>query len=226
MTAVDRLDDHGRPSSPLEAGPARVSRRSSARSSRRPSRRSSRSRRQKYQAQIDEIDSKIKQAEQRVPTQRAAEIGKLDRELDEPGGQDRAARHAAAVQEGRARQQAQPLRRHDRARRGSARPRRYLNTTVADGREGARRPLAGARGGRRPSSRRKKAEKEKLLGYVDNLKKEREKLTREADRVKRLIEQKERSTVLRPAQRDGFRGPARHRHGCRPPRSSRSACPT
>ena len=37
----------------------------------------------------------------------------------------------------------------------------------------------------------KKDEKEKLLGYVDNLKKDREKLTREADRVKRVIEQKE-----------------------------------
>ena len=34
-------------------------------------------------------------------------------------------------------------------------------------------------------------EKEKLLGYVDDLKKEKERLTREADRVKRVIEQKD-----------------------------------
>ncbi len=45
----------------------------------------------------------------------------VDRELDKLGGEVRAARHAAAVQEGRARQQAQPLRRHDRPRRGSTR---------------------------------------------------------------------------------------------------------
>jgi cbb3-type cytochrome oxidase cytochrome c subunit len=37
----------------------------------------------------------------------------------------------------------------------------------------------------------KKAEKEKLLGFVDDLKKEKERLTREADRVARVIEQKD-----------------------------------
>ncbi len=37
----------------------------------------------------------------------------------------------------------------------------------------------------------KKAEKEKLLGFVDDLKKEKERLTREADRVRRVIEQKD-----------------------------------
>ena len=37
----------------------------------------------------------------------------------------------------------------------------------------------------------KEAEKEKLLGYVDNLEERKKKLTREVDRVKRLIEQKD-----------------------------------
>ncbi len=37
----------------------------------------------------------------------------------------------------------------------------------------------------------KKAEKEKLLGFVDDLKKEKERLTREADRVARVLEQKD-----------------------------------
>jgi cbb3-type cytochrome oxidase cytochrome c subunit len=37
----------------------------------------------------------------------------------------------------------------------------------------------------------KKGEKEKLLGFVDELKKEKERLTREADRVRRVIDQKD-----------------------------------
>ena len=76
----------------------------------------------------------------------------------------------------------------------------------------------------------KKAEKEELLGYVDELKKEREQLTREADRVERVIEQKDAALRWPGAlvlEADGF--PPRAcpaSTSCRRPRSSRSACPS
>ena len=72
----------------------------------------------KYQTQIDEIDAKIKAAEAGAET-RGRELRKIDNELNMLEGTAEDARHAAAVQEGRARQQAQPLRRHDRPRRGT-----------------------------------------------------------------------------------------------------------
>ena len=51
----------------------------------------------------------------------------------------------------------------------------------------------------------KKAEKEKLLGFVDDLTKERERLTREADRVQRVIKQKDEQYGFSPVrQADGL----------------------
>ena len=73
----------------------------------------------KYQTQIDEIDAKIEAAEAERRAAGRRDSREIDRELDKLGGKVRTARHAAAVQEGRARQQAQPLRRHDRPRRGA-----------------------------------------------------------------------------------------------------------
>ena len=74
----------------------------------------------KYKTQLDEIDAKIEAAnasaeERREPDSRwsSNEISKLDAAAEDAG-------HAAAVQEDRARQQAQSLRRHDRSRRGAA----------------------------------------------------------------------------------------------------------
>ena len=66
----------------------------------------------------------------------------------------------------------------------------YLNTTVAKAEQQLlvlTRDLEDSQ----TKLKRKEDEKEKLLGYVDNLVKEREKLTREADRVRRLLDQKE-----------------------------------
>ncbi len=96
------------------------------------------------QAKIEQIDNQIKQAEQEA-AQRAADLRRLDREINCTAGEDREARHPAEVQEGRARQPAQPLRRHDRARRGAP----GQAVPEHDGRrrrEGAQDPLARARG--------------------------------------------------------------------------------
>ena len=71
-----------------------------------------------------------------------------------------------------------------------ARPRVYLSTNVADAEKELDR-LSQKLETARAAQKTKKDEKEKLLGYVDNLKKDREKLTRDADRVKRVIKQKE-----------------------------------
>ena len=123
MLLVDRLDDHGRPPPPLEAGPARVPAGRGRPSSRPPRRRSSRSSRTAVRRRRSTRSTPRSRRPRPAPTQqRRARSAQLDSELDQLGRQGRAARHREAVQEGRARQQAQPLRRHDRPRRGRARP--------------------------------------------------------------------------------------------------------
>ena len=67
---------------------------------------------------------------------------------------------------------------------------RYLNTTVATA-EKELKTLSLELEESQAELKKKEDAKEKLLGYVDNLVKEREKLTRDTDRVKRLLDQKE-----------------------------------
>ena len=62
-----------------------------------------------HQAQIDAIDAKIEAAKARRE-ENAGELREIDeRDRSKLGGTARAARHPEAVQEGRARQPAQPL---------------------------------------------------------------------------------------------------------------------
>ena len=74
----------------------------------------------KYQKQIDEIDAKIQAAEADAET-RARDLRDDRQRAQGARGKDRRRRHPAAVPEGRSRQQAQLLRRHDRPRRGTRR---------------------------------------------------------------------------------------------------------
>ena len=147
------------------------------------------SRRSKYQKQIDEIDAKI-QAGGGRGRNRGARDPQDRRGAQVAGGKDRGRRHAAAIPEGRSRQQAQLLRRHDRIAATNRRRGRTSNTVVLQAEqeleslslelERVKKDLAA-----------KKAEKEEKLGFVDDLKKKKERLTREADRVARVIEQKD-----------------------------------
>ena len=75
----------------------------------------------KNEAQIKEIDAKIAAAEQNASA-RASQIRAIDRELNRLGGTAERLDTAAAIPEGRPRQQAQPLRRHGRSRRGAGSP--------------------------------------------------------------------------------------------------------
>ncbi len=142
----------------------------------------------KYQAQIDEIDAKIKAADDSA-AQRAAEIAVIDRELSGLGGTaeqlDTQTRFQKADLDSKRSLYDGMV---DRGEEGNARV--YLSTVVADA-EKQLDALSLKLETARTAEKAKKDEKEKLLGYVDNLKKDREKLTRDADRVKRVIKQKE-----------------------------------
>ena len=73
------------------------------------------------QAKIAQIDEQIKEAEaRRGAAGRRAQAG--GPRAERAHGQDGRPGHQAEVQEGRAGQPAQPLRRHDRTRRGDRRP--------------------------------------------------------------------------------------------------------
>ena len=161
---------------------------SSARSSRRAEQEKLEEQKTKYQAQIDEIDAKIKAAEASAET-RAGELRKIDKELDKLGGKaeqlDIQRRFKKADLDSKRSLYDGMI---DRGEEREART--YLTTVVA----GAERELDGLSlelEAARREVKAKKAEKEKLLGFVDDLKKEKERLTREADRVKRVIEQKD-----------------------------------
>ena len=91
--AVDRLDDHGRPPPPLEAGPARVPARSSATKLEAAEKEKLEEQKAKYQAQIDEIDAKIKQAEANAEQRSRRAPRRSTSELDTLGGAVRGARH-------------------------------------------------------------------------------------------------------------------------------------
>jgi cbb3-type cytochrome oxidase cytochrome c subunit len=142
----------------------------------------------KYQTQLDEIDAKIKAADESA-AQRATEIDVIDRELRGLGGTaeqlDTQRRFQKAALDSKRSLYDGMV---DRGEEGNARV--YLSTVVADA-ERQLDELSKKLETAQAAAKVKKDEKEKLLGYVDNLKKDREKLTRDADRVKRVIKQKE-----------------------------------
>jgi cbb3-type cytochrome oxidase cytochrome c subunit len=142
----------------------------------------------KYQKQIDDIDGKIQQADADAET-RARELRVVEGELK--------------VLEGRT-EKTDTQRRFQKADLDSKRSlydgmidrgeerqaRNYLSTVVQQAEQELGR-LSRKLETDKGEFTAKKAEKEKLLGFVDDLKKERERLTREADRVTRVLKQKD-----------------------------------
>ena len=168
----------------------------------------------KYQKQIDEIDAKIQAADADAET-RGRDLRSIDNELKVLEGRTekidtRRRFQKAALDSKRSLYDGMIDRGEEREARA------YLNTVVQRGRARARRPFARAGEGARRTLTAKKAEKEKLLGFVDDLKKEKERLTREADRVTRVIEQKDAlygGPLHWYSQADGVPAqPSRHRH--------------
>ncbi len=144
--------------------------------------------RDKYQAQLDEINRQIQEAEANAET-RAAELRKLDREIDRLGGRaeylDIRRRFKKADLDSKRSLYDGMI---DRGEEHEARS--YLTTVVA-GAQNELNALAEQAEQAQKELNAKKEEKERLLGFVDNLKKKRDDLTRDVDRVKRSIQQKE-----------------------------------
>ncbi len=140
------------------------------------------------QSQIEALDRQISQAEQGA-AQRAADLSRLDKEL-----KTIQARTEKLDTERRFKKaELDSLRSlyDGMIERGEERQaKNYLNTTVANA-EKQLGELSRKLEASQADLKIKEDERERLLGYVDNLVKDREKLTREADRVKRLIDQKE-----------------------------------
>ncbi len=143
---------------------------------------------QKYQTQIDEIDQKIKDAEANADAQ-AAEIARLDRELDTEGGKvqllDMQRRFQKAELDSKRSLYDGMIERNEEAAA------RAFLTNVVSHAESELNKLSKEL--EKADSERKAtlAKKDDLLHHIDNLKKEKERLTREADRVERAIKQKD-----------------------------------
>ena len=140
------------------------------------------------QNQIDEFDRKIKEAEQGA-AQRAADLNRLDKELKALQAKTEkldTERKFKKAELDSLRSLYDGMIERDEEREARV----YLNTTVAKA-EQQLLELSRELEESQTKLKLKEDEKEKLLGYVDNLVKDREKLTREADRVKRLLDQKE-----------------------------------
>jgi cbb3-type cytochrome oxidase cytochrome c subunit len=140
------------------------------------------------QAQIEQIDQEVAQA-QAQSAQRTADLRKIDKELNtllartEKLDTDRRFKKAEldslrSLYDGM-------------IERGEEREaRQYLNTTVFRA-ERQLEELSRELEASETQVKAKQGQKQALLGFVDNKVKEREKLTREVDRVQRLIEQKD-----------------------------------
>ena len=169
-----------------------------------------RSRTSKPIAQIEAIDAKIEAAEAARRGERQRDPRRRRGAPTRSAGRFDAARHREAVPEGRARQPAQPLRRHDRPRRGAPRP---GPTSTRRSSPSERKLLAldrGVREGRRRDAPRPRRRRPTCSATSTTSMKEKERLTRDVERAKRLVEQKE-------AQYFGplawLRGPPRDRPG-------------
>ncbi|QEH36868.1 Cytochrome c [Aquisphaera giovannonii] len=140
------------------------------------------------QAKIESIDAEIKQAEANAGSRRA-ELRKVEGELAglkaNAEGLDTSRKFKKA--------ELDSLRSFydgmiERGEEGRAR--RYLNTTIADAEKqlgDLSRQLEQAQS----DLKKKQAQKEELLGFVDRLTKDKEKYTRDYDRARRVLEQKE-----------------------------------
>lgn len=141
-----------------------------------------------YQGQLDEIDRKIKDAENSA-AQRSADLARINKELDRLVGT--AERVDTERKFKKAELDSQRSLYDGMIERGEERQaREYLNSTVVASEKDLAR-LSLALEDAEAKVKLKKEEKEKLLGFVDNLVKEKERLTREVDRVQRLLSQKE-----------------------------------
>jgi cbb3-type cytochrome oxidase cytochrome c subunit len=143
---------------------------------------------QKYEIQLQEIERKIEEAKAGAGT-RAAEISQLDKELDKLGaesdllGMQRRFKKAdldskRSLYDGMV----------DRGEEQAGRA--YLTNIVA-GAESELDKLSKELEAAEAKLKAKKDQKEQLLGYLDKLEDDRKRLTREADRVERTIEQKD-----------------------------------
>src|SRR5262245_205149 len=142
----------------------------------------------KAQAQIDEIDKQVNDAHQRA-AERAAELNRLEKELSGLTART----EKLDIQRRFKKAELDSLRSlyDGMVERGEERvARSYLNTTVA-GAEKELEELSRKLEGSQTELKKKQGVREELLGRVDNLIKRREDLTREVDRVKKLLEQKE-----------------------------------
>jgi len=142
----------------------------------------------KNEAQIKEIDAKISAAEQNA-SGRASQLRTIDRELNRLGGTaerlDTAKRFQKADLDSKRSLYDGMV---DRGEESEARE--YLRTAVTAAEQQLDK-LSKDLEAAQDALKKKQNEKDTLLGFVDNLKKDREKLTREADRIQRLIEQKD-----------------------------------
>jgi cbb3-type cytochrome oxidase cytochrome c subunit len=142
----------------------------------------------KYEKQIEEIDAKVAAADLDAE-KRAADLRVIDKELKGlEGGTEKVdiqrRFQKAELDSKRSLYDGMIERGEERAARS------YLTGVVAEAQkrfDELSRELETAQA----TLKAKKDEKEKLLGYVDDLKKDKERLTREADRVARVIEQKD-----------------------------------
>ena len=143
---------------------------------------------QKYQAQIDEIDAKIQAADADAET-RGRDLRVIDNELKVLEGRtekiDTAKRFQKAELDSKRSLYDGMI---DRGEEVTAR--RYLTSVVKEA-EDRLKALSLDLESAQATLKGKRDAKEKLLGFVDDLKKEKERLTREADRVTRVIEQKD-----------------------------------
>jgi cbb3-type cytochrome oxidase cytochrome c subunit len=144
--------------------------------------------RRKYEAQLQDVRSKIQQAAE-TADQRAAELLKLDREIKRQGGKvqltDMQRRFKKADLDSKRSLYDGMIERGEEA--GA---RTYLTGVVA----GAERELTDLSKQLEAAQKEEKAlqgRKAELLGFVDKLKEEEERLTRETERVKRAIKQKD-----------------------------------
>ncbi len=142
----------------------------------------------KYQSQINEIDTKIQQADEHAE-ERASEIRRIDREIRSLEGKF---------------QELDTKKRFMKAELDSKRS-FYDGMIDRDEERGARMYLAGPIANAdkelaaisieneqaKKDLDERKGKREELLGFVDNLKKERERLTRDYDRVDRVLNQKD-----------------------------------
>ncbi|SIO67279.1 Cytochrome c [Singulisphaera sp. GP187] len=143
---------------------------------------------EKFATQIKQLDVQISEAEQ-LEYKNAADIRKVDAELRQVGGQKDKLDTAKKFQKA----ELDSVRSLydgmiDRDEKREARI--YRDTIIV---ECERKLLEYSEGLEKVEAQEKelKAKKEALLGHVDDLKKKRETLTRDADRVKRTIKQKE-----------------------------------